>query len=61
MKFSKEDLALLEDVCRQRGESVSAFIRVAAYARLAKLGLLPLVRRKALWGHESDDPPVSYL
>lgn len=48
VKFSKEDLALLEEVCKQRGESLSTFIRVATHTRLARLGLFSLNRRRAL-------------
>jgi hypothetical protein len=58
VKFSREDLAILEDVCRQRAESVSAFIRLATYARLARLDLLPPARRKALGITETEDPEV---
>jgi hypothetical protein len=53
VKFSKEDLALLADVCKQRGETLSAFIRVATHTQLARLGLLPESRRKALGVTES--------
>ena len=58
VKFSKEDLGLLEDVCKQRGETLSAFIRVATHTRLAVLGLLPPSRRKALDIPEHRDPEV---
>ena len=58
VKFAKEDLALLEEVCKQRGEPVSAFIRVATHTQLARLGLLPAARRKALGVTESRDPEM---
>jgi hypothetical protein len=48
VKFTKADLALLEDVCEGRGESLSAFIRVATLARLAQLGVLDKGRGKTL-------------
>jgi hypothetical protein len=59
VKFSKEDLTLLETVCSQRGESVSAFIRIATHTQLARLGLLPLPRRKALGVKDQRDPEVA--
>jgi hypothetical protein len=59
VKFSKEDLALLQEVCKQRGETLSAFVRIATHTQLARLGLLPAQRRKALGVTELRDPEVA--
>lgn len=64
VKFSKPDLALLEKTCEARGETLSAFIRVATLTRLAHLGLLEKGRGKTLGvliqeaGASNSDPQV---
>jgi hypothetical protein len=50
VKFSKEDLATLVEVCKGRGESISAFIRTATLQRLAEFSPFPSSRQKALLG-----------
>jgi hypothetical protein len=48
VNISKEDLEVLTRICRDRGESIAAFVRMAALKELARLGAFDELRAKSL-------------
>jgi len=47
-RFSKPDLQVLERVCKDRGQDVGGFIRLATLKELAALGAFDDLRSKTL-------------
>ncbi len=54
VRVSSEDRALLEKVCRARGEDISDFVRRSIRKELGSLSFLPAEDKKAL-GIKQDD------
>ena len=54
IRMTKQDLALLQRICKARGEDVSGFLRRAMRVEFAKLGFLTEEERQALGIHESQ-------
>lgn len=54
IRMTKQDLALLQRICKARGEDASGFLRRAMRIEFAKLGFLSEEEKQALGLHEND-------
>jgi len=55
IRFSKNDIKLLNSVCKDRGESMSSFIRRATKKELARMSYLTKAEKKALGMPRAND------